>query len=488
MTQPKNEGVLVETLIIGSGFGGLCIGAKLLAAGRSDFVILEKADALGGTWRENTYPGAECDIPSVLYSFSFWQNPTWDFKWAKQKQILSYMNGFADAFSLRPYFRFNRVVKSAHYDPAKKRWKVVCANRETYLCRFFVSAVGQLHYPQTPNFKGQDDYKGETFHSAQWDAAVALAGKDVGVIGNAASAVQFLPEIAETARHLTVYQRTPNWVITKGDRPYSNFEKFIGKRFPPLTRLYRFSLWALGEYLLWPMIQGKAWAVKIGERMHRRALRKHISDPDLRAKLTPDFPIGAKRVLLSDKFYPTLAKETVSLETAPISHFTSQGIVTQDGESRAHDVIIYGTGFKTNPFLNGLEISGLQGTLSEHWRDGAFAYLGVVTAGFPNLFMIFGPNTNTGHTSIIFKIEQQVGYILKLMDAAGDKGSIAVKKEAEAPFNQEMQDRLDTLAWSKIATSWYKDGDRVTNNWCGSSREYKKRLAQPIAADFEIQR
>lgn len=484
---PKPRIKTVETLIIGTGFGGLCMGAKLREAGRFDFVILEKADAIGGTWRENTYPGAECDIPSALYSFSFWQNPTWDFKWAKQPQILQYMNDFADAFDLRAHIHHGQAVDSAVYNEETKRWRISCLSGEVYDCRFFVPAVGQLHHLNTPKFKGAEDFKGKVFHSGKWDHSVDLAGKSVAVIGNAASAVQFIPEIAETVGHLTVYQRTPNWVIYKKDRPYYKFEKALGKAFPPYTSLYRLHLWSLGEYGIWPMIKGNKLACYIGRKMCKGAIEDNITDPKLRDALLPDYPIGAKRILLSDKFYPALARENVTLEIDGIAKITKDGIETKSGTEHKHDVLIYGTGFKTNPFLQSLKITGRGNkNLRDHWDRGAFAYLGVSTSGFPNMFILYGPNTNTGHTSIIFKLENQVNYILKLMALADPDKTIEVRDSHEAAFNVEMQDRLAGLAWSKIDASWYKDGDRVTNNWPGSSREYKRRMKTPIISHFDV--
>ncbi len=481
------EVLTVETLIIGTGFGGLCMGAKLREAGRTDFLILEKADAIGGTWRENTYPGAECDIPSALYSFSFWQNPTWDFKWAKQPQILRYMNDFADAFDLRQHIKCGQTVETAKYDAGAKRWLVTCKSGQSYSARFFIPAVGQLHHLNTPKFEGAEEFKGVVFHSGKWEHSVDLVGKSVGVIGNAASAVQFIPEIAESVGHLTVYQRTPNWVVYKKDRPYYRFEKALGKKFPVLTSLYRFHLWCLGEFGIWPMIKGNKLACYIGRKMCKGAIKDNITDPKLRDALLPDYPIGAKRILLSDKFYPALARENVTLEIDGIAKITEDGIETTSGTDHKHDVLIYGTGFKTNPFLQSLDITGRDNIrLRDHWTGGAFAYLGVATSGFPNMFILYGPNTNTGHTSIIFKLENQVNYILKLMAIADPDKTIEVIESEEAAFNVEMQARLADLAWSKIEASWYKDGDRVTNNWPGSSREYKRRMKMPIVSHYRV--
>lgn len=476
----------VKTLIIGTGFGGICMGVKLKGAGDDEFIMLEAAGSLGGTWRDNSYPGAECDIPSALYSFSFAQNPTWDFKWAKQPQILAYQNKVADDYGLRTHMRFGQRVESCVYDGVDKRWRVETASGQVYDCAFVITAVGQLHHPNTPKIEGADTFKGKAFHSAKWDHNINLAGKRIGVIGNAASAVQFIPEIADIAGQVTVYQRSANWVIDKGDRPYTRLEKWIAKRLPPLANLYRFSLWSLGEYVVWPVIKGarlRAAALRFKNRLDMKA---HIKDKKLQDALTPLYPVGAKRILFSDKYYAALARETVELVIGAPAKINAAGITDSHGVMRGHDVIIYGTGFHTNPFLKSIEVTGVGGqSLKEKWKDGAYAYMGISAAGFPNMFMLYGPNTNTGHTSIIFKLECQTDYVLQLIEQAQRVGPLAVRADVEKNFNDEMQTRLARLAWNEVENSWYKDGTRLTNNWPGSSAEYKRRTKAPLFKDFE---
>ena len=472
-----------KTLIIGAGFGGICMGVQLKERGDDDFIIVEKADEVGGTWRENTYPGAECDIASALYSYSFAPNPAWDFKWAKQKQIHEYQKTIAQTYGLYAHLEFGRRVKSATYD--KGLWRTKFSDGAVITSQFLVSAIGQLHIPKTPDFPGAADFKGASFHSAQWDHNYDYAGKKIAVIGNAASAIQLIPELAEATDALTVYHRTPNWIIPKKDRAYWGIEKWLGKRLPALGKLYRFSLFAQGEFFVWRMIQGKPISKWLGAQWVKMGLRKHIKDPDLRAKMLPDYPIGARRILLSDKIYPALAKETVENVMDPIDHISADGIVTKDGTERSHDLIVYATGFHTNPFLKEIDVTGENSrSLRSHWDDGATTYMGVMTAGFPNLFILYGPNTNTGHTSIIYKLENQVGYILQLMDKTTQK--IGVSAKAEEEFDAEMQRRLKDLAWSKVDASWYKVGDRVPNNWPGSALEYKRRNKTPIWDHYEI--
>lgn len=473
-----------QTIIIGTGFAGLGLAAKMREAGETDFVLLEKADAIGGTWRENTYPGAECDVPSALYSYSFAPNPTWDFKWAKQAQILQYINDFADNFGLREHIRHGQKVLSAYWDG--EQWRVTLEGGATLTARYLVSGIGQLHHPRIPDFDGAETYNGPAFHTARWDHNVPIEGGNIAVIGNAASAIQLIPEVAKVAKKLTIYHRSPNWIIDKGDRPYSGFEKWLGKVFPPLAKFYRGYIWATGEYVLWPAIRGKKLQSAILKFQHNKKLKEAFpDDPEMHEKLTPDYPIGARRILLTDKYIPALAQDNVELVFEPIKRLTKAGIEA-GGEERPHDAIVYATGFHTNPFLKDIDVIGKDGvSLRERWKEGAEAYLGVMTAGFPNLFMLYGPNTNTGHTSIVYKLEQQFQMILKLMaEAKGE--TIAVKAEAEAGYNAEVQTRLRETAWDRVEASWYKDGEKVTNNWPGSAREFKQRLNNPIFDHFEF--
>ncbi|MGC6475200.1 MAG: flavin-containing monooxygenase [Parvibaculales bacterium] len=480
-----------ETIIVGTGFGGLCMAHKLKQAGHDHILVLEKADEVGGTWRENTYPGAECDIPSALYSYSFAPNPAWDFKWAKQPQIFSYLKDFATTYDLRRHIRFGVAVTGAHYQPQDGLWRIT-TNQGDFTARYFISAVGQLHHPSWPDIQGRTRFQGAVMHSAKWDHNVPLQGQNIGVIGSAASAIQFIPELAKQARQLTVYQRSPNWVIDKGDRPYTAIEKSLARRFPVILKLYRFGIWCLGEYGIYPIIKGAKIRAALARAKNRYDMKKHIKDPDMQKALTPNYPIGAKRILFSDKYYQALARENVSLETQAIQEINNDGVVLSDGRQNSHDVLVFATGFLTNPFLRGLHVTGAKGqTLQAHWAEGAFAYHGVMTAGFPNLFFLYGPNTNTGHTSVVSQLEQQADYIIQLIQhtralATDEKKLpfVAVSAEAEDKYNQEMQARLNQLAWAKIDASWYKDGARITNNWPGNALEFKRRLKKPIFKDF----
>lgn len=472
-----------DTLIVGAGFGGLCMGARLRAAGNDDFVIVEKGADVGGTWRDNTYPGAECDVPSVLYSLSYAHNPTWSFKWAKQPQILRYIASRYRQFGLDERLHTGRAVRRAEYRDG--RWQVHCDGAR-YSARVVISAVGQLHHPRIPDFDGRDVFAGPQFHSARWRHDVPLEGQRVAVVGSAASAIQLVPEIAPRAGQLTVYQRSANWILPKGDRPYTRLEHAIARRLPALARLYRLGIWCYAEYGLYPIIRGRVLHKAIGRWRCRRALHSAIADPALRAALWPDYPIGAKRILFSDRYYDTLARDDVALVTEPISRLTQTGIETRDGRRRVHDVIVYATGFHTNPFLKAIDVRGLDGArLAEHWHGGAHAYLGVATHGFPNFFFMYGPNTNTGHMSVVYMLETQAAYIARLLALCGDR-PVTVREDVERRFDDALQARLSAMVWNDVSDNWYRDGDRITNNWPGSARAYRRLLACPRLEDYRF--
>jgi cation diffusion facilitator CzcD-associated flavoprotein CzcO len=474
--------------IIGTGFSGIALGHYLLQAGYRDFVMLEKADEVGGTWRENTYPGAECDVPSALYSFSFEPSSRWRYKWAAQPQILDYLRGVANNNGLYTHIRFGRQVVGATWDAARSLWSVRMANGEVVEAQFVVSALGQLHVPMIPDLPGRDSFSGPAFHSAQWRHDVDLAGKRIAVIGNAASAIQLIPQIATQAAKLTVFQRSANWILPKQDRSYARWEHWLMEHVPPANLVYRLKLWLLGEVALLGIMQRKPFWTRWGERNNKRYLERVVKDPELRRKLTPDYPIGAKRVLFSDDYYTALVRPNVELVTNPIAGLTPSGVRCSDGREIPADVVIYATGFRTNPFLGSIEVRGRDGqTLAEHWQGGATAYMGLATHGFPNLFMMYGPNTNLGHNSIVVMLEAQARYLvacLQEMDEAKTQ-TLEVRADAEKRYNEEIQQRLASMAWNAVEKSWYKDGGRITNNWPGSTWEYMQRCARPDFGAFQ---
>jgi len=476
--------------IIGAGHSGICMGMQLKRAGIEDFVILEKGASLGGTWRDNTYPGASCDAPSFLYSFSFAQKTDWSRRFAWQSELLGYSVECAVKSGLLPHCRFNAEVAGASFDEARNVWRVALTDGSTVEAQFLVTGVGQLHRPATPAIAGRDTFAGVQFHSARWDHGVDLAGKRIAVIGNAASAVQFVPQIAPLASQLTIFQRSANWLMPRKDCLYSpRLHRWMG-RWPWLARLrHQFQWFFFGEMQLTPLmkqVRVVQWLATIKSRMH---LRRQVKDPALRVKLTPDYPIGAKRVLFNDDYYPTLNRDNVRLVTDAIERIEPDGVRSKAGDLATAEVIIYATGFQATDFLAPMTIVGAGGrSLRDEWRAGAHAYLGVTVSGFPNLFMLYGPNTNLGHNSILVMIEAQVGYIIdaiRQLDARGVR-RLDVKRKVMDEYNRWLQRDLAKSVWAADKQSWYKLADgTITNNWPHSTIRYRKLLRSADLAAYE---
>lgn len=479
-------------LIIGSGFGGLGLAIRLKRAGIDSFTILEQSEQLGGTWRDNEYPGAACDVPSMLYCFSFEQKTDWTRKWSAGPEIRAYMEDCARRNGILPHIRFGVQVVGARFDADTGTWTVRTAAGEELVADVLVSGVGQLHRPVTPQLPGLAQFRGTRFHSARWDKRCDLAGKRVGVIGNAASAIQFIPEIAPVVGQLTVFQRTPNWIVPRGDRAYTAREHWAFRHVPGLAKLVRWFTYFMAELWLYPVMRRNPWLC----RLYRQRVQEHfeatIPDPALRARLTPDYPIGGKRILISDDYLPALTRPNVTLVTDPIERISEGGVVTRDGREHPCDVLIFATGFETNPFLAALRIEGLNGRLlSSEWADGAHAYYGMTVPGFPNFFMLYGPNTNLGHNSIIFMLECQFEYILAAIRllTEEDLRYLDVRPEVEATYNREIQAALRDTAWAAAGASWYKDASgRITNNWPYSTITYWWRTRRLHRSDYRLER
>jgi cation diffusion facilitator CzcD-associated flavoprotein CzcO len=478
-----------KCVIVGSGFSGICLAIRLKQSGIDDFVLLEKAQEIGGTWRDNHYPGAECDVPSALYSFSFETKTDWDYQWSEQSQILEYIHNTARIHGITAHVRLGRELGAADYDAANARWTLQLANGEALTAQFLVSAVGQLHKPNIPRFDGADSFRGPAFHSANWQHDIDLRGKSVCVIGNAASATQFIPFVAQQAARLTVFQRSASWVSQKRDKPYTERQKKWMRRFPFTKRLERLSIYLRNELIAYPALKGRRlnkWLLKMACLNY---LNSVVTDATLRQKLLPDYPVGAKRILIVEGYYEALMQGNVELVTAAIEAIDATGIRTCDGNHYPCDVIIYGTGFITNPFLDGIRIRGRSGALlAEHWAAGAHAYLGITTSDFPNLFFMYGPNTNLGHNSILLMAESQANYILQAIRSTQHcaAASLEVRAEVETEYNRTLQERLHRMVWDSVATSWYKSDGRITNNWPGSVGEYRKVTRRFRASDYAV--
>ena len=466
-------------IIIGTGFSGIAMAIQLKEKGIQDFIILEKAKEVGGTWRENTYPGAECDIPSALYSYSFEPYPDWKYKWSLQPQILEYIKYVAKKHKLYQYIQFDKEMIAAEWEESTGLWNINTKDGATYQTKTLVSAIGQLHHPSTPDFKGKDSFSGTSFHSAQWDHSVSLEGKTVGVIGNGASGAQFIPEIAKAAKQVFVFQRSANWMLPKQDRAYKEWEKKLVKRFPFLLKVYRSRIWLLGGAFFSLMKGGNNFIRKIYEKQSVDYIKEHIKDPEIVQQLTPTYPMGAKRILFSDTYYPALARPNVQLVAGGVKEITTNEVVAGNGTAHTVDVLVYGTGFKTNPFLLGLDIKGRAGvTLKEVWKEGPKNYLGITISNFPNLFMMYGPNTNLGHNSIILMSEAQANYIAQSVKALVQNQwkSIEVKEKDMNTYHQSTQKRLQEMIWAKVEDSWYKSANgNIPNNYPGRTMEYIRK-------------
>lgn len=481
--------------IVGSGFGGLGLGIQLKQQGIDTFTIFEKADSVGGTWRANTYPGAECDIPSALYSYSF-ENFDWPNKWSHQPVIRDYLEHCADAYALRPHLRFESPITAIRWDDGVGAWDLdvsggAGAGGSTERFDIVVSATGQLSRPRWPDIDGLDSFAGPLFHSAEWDHDVDLAGKRVATIGCGASAVQYVPQVAEEAERVTIFQRTPNWIIPKNDRDYSEFEKSLIRRSTIARNVRRFGIWAKADLLGFDLMKRESRFRTFMEGYAKKNLAAKVRDAEKVAALTPAYSMGAKRVLFSDDFYEAIDAHDVDIVTDRISKVTGNAIVTTaaDGTVVEHevDVIVVGTGFETHDFLTPMQVTGPDGRdLQAEWADGPQAHLGISVAGFPNLFFLYGPNTNLGHNSIVLMIESQCRYLLSLVTqmAARSIQAVEVRPEVQQAYNDELASRLADSSWVLIEDSWYLQGGKVTNNWVGRTTEYRRRTQRADLAEF----
>ncbi|MEM0995827.1 MAG: NAD(P)/FAD-dependent oxidoreductase [Bacteroidota bacterium] len=449
----------VDTVIVGSGFSGLCLAIRLKTAGYGDLVILEAAAELGGTWRDNTYPGCACDIPSHLYCFSFFPNPDWSRKYSGHAEIQAYLKACAKHFGLGPHFRFNRRVDTAVWDEGAGRWEVRTRSGEVYRARFLATGTGGLSQPNIPEIAGKADFAGPKFHSQRWDHRVELRGKRLAIIGTGASAVQIVPAVVDQVAQLNLFQRTPPWVLPRQDRAYRPAEKRRFRKWEAWRRLYRHWLYWKAEARFLGFRDLK-FVGRLAEGIGRRHLRRSIPDVDLQRALTPDYRLGCKRGLLSDDYYPALARENAGLVTSGIDRITAEGILTQDGKHHPADVLVFATGFKAVEYLSQIRIVGRSGrVLNEAWADsGGEAYLGTTVHGFPNLFLLTGPNSGLGHNSLIHIIESQANYVLDAVRQLPVEGDWAeVRAEIQADYNQKIQAQLARTVWQMGGCrSWYQ--------------------------------
>lgn len=452
-----------QVIIIGAGFSGLNMAIRLKQAGITDFVVLERAEDVGGTWRDNSYPGCACDVPSIAYSYSFEQVPDWSRSFAGSAEIQHYIHHCVAKYGLSSWLRFGTGVKKAEFDDKAGLWTLTTECNDTITARAVVSAVGGLVNPAYPEIPGMKSFKGALFHTSRWDHGYDLRGKRVAVIGTGASAVQVIPSIQPQVSSLTVFQRTPAWVIPKPDFQIRERTKRFFRRVPVIQRAFRNAIFLASETIMAPLVILDTPASRVFERYSLSNLRKQVSDPVLREKLTPDFHIGCKRVLISNEYYPALSQPNVELVTDSVSKITPGGVVTRDGRKHDVDAIVLATGFKLDIANAPFEIRGLGGVkLDDIWNQpGSKAYMGMSISGFPNWFVMLGPNTGPGHTSVLVYTEAQAGYILQAVQTLLNRNLryLNVRKQAQDAWHKKIQSRMKYTSWTSGCRSWYLDAN-----------------------------
>ncbi|KAL4785266.1 hypothetical protein BJX76DRAFT_367087 [Aspergillus varians] len=495
-------------IIIGAGISGMCMAIDLIKRNRChNFVILEKSSGVGGTWHDNRYPGCCCDVTSILYSYSFEQYTRWSRQFPGQEELLTYLTQVAEKYGLYKYIRFNSEAKEARWDEKEMKWKVsveVSGDKDNQFTRsyamssdFLISAVGQLNFPREPEIPGLKDFRGKMMHSARWDWTYDFQDKRIAIIGNGATSAQIVPEVAKIASHLTVYQRSPNWVIPRFDTAISPLQQALLTYFPPLRIRKRSLTMDFREIFHEVVRDPQSNTAQLVRNICAKRLQMQLANkPGLWEKLTPKYAPGCKRLILSDDYYPALNRENVDLETRRILRITETGIEVEGGIMREYDFIILATGFRTVDFMCPIQIHGSTGrSLTDIWKDGASAHHGVTVEDLPNFGMFYGPNTNLGHSSIILMIEAQSRYLNALVGrvlrARKQGKTLAMKPDVNAlrKYNQELQ---EVLARSSFAdsncNSWYKTEEgKITNNWSGTVVDYQRNLSQVHWADYVVQ-
>ncbi|MDQ2789868.1 MAG: hypothetical protein DLM60_07295 [Pseudonocardiales bacterium] len=455
-----------HVIIIGTGFAGLGMAIRLRQHRMTDFVVLERAADVGGTWRDNCYPGCACDVPSRLYSFSFELNPSWSRTFSGQQEIWDYLRHCTDSYGVRPHIRFQHEVLAAVWDHPRRVWRVN-TNRGELSCDVLITGAGALSAPNIPNIPGLESFQGTAFHSARWDRNHNLRDRRVAVVGTGASAIQFVPQIAPEVAALTLFQRTPAWIMPRSEREVGRFEQKLYRAVPGLQRLARAGIYC-GREALVPGFTVNPRLLKVAELIARAHLRRHVPDPQLRAKLTPGYTIGCKRILISNDYLPALTRPNVDLVTSGIARIGPDWVQATDGTRREVDTVIFGTGFHVTDLPMASWIHGRDGrTLAEVWSGGAHAHRGTTVAGFPNLFILVGPNTGLGHTSLIYMIESQVAYTIEALRHLDRTGApaVEVRPEAQLAYNRIVQRRMAGTVWTTGGcASWYLDarGHNVT--------------------------
>ncbi|MDX2728701.1 NAD(P)/FAD-dependent oxidoreductase [Streptomyces sp. PA03-2a] len=481
----------VRVAVIGSGFGGLGAAVRLRREGITDFVVLERADSVGGTWRDNSYPGCACDVPSHLYSFSFAPNPEWPRTFSGQEHIRAYLERVADTFGLRPHIRLGHEVTMMRWDGDELNWTIESANGTTIVADVVVSATGPLSDPKMPDIPGLADFPGKVFHSARWDHDYDLTGKRVAMIGTGASAIQIVPAIQPKAGKLTLFQRAPPWVMPRMDRSISGAERWLHRTLPFTGAARRGLLWGIRELQVGAFTKHPN-ELGLVERMAKSNIARAIKDPALRAKLTPSYRIGCKRILLSSTYYPALAQSNVDVVTSGLTEVRGSTVVAADGTETEVDVIIFGTGFHVTDMPIADRVVGAEGiTLAESWKDGMQSLRGATAAGFPNWMTIIGPNTGLGNSSMILMIESQLNYMadyLRQLNILGGRVALGARRSAVGMWNRRVQERMKRTVWNTGGcTSWYLDANgRNTTVWPGTTGEFRRATRTVDLGEYEV--
>ncbi|GAC1327134.1 MAG: NAD(P)/FAD-dependent oxidoreductase [Candidatus Dormibacteria bacterium] len=475
-----------DIAVVGTGFAGLGTAIRLKQEGISDFVVLERGADVGGTWRDNTYPGCQCDVPSHLYSFSFAPNPNWSRSFSLQPEILDYLRGCADRFGIRPFIRFNHAVTLASWDDAAELWRIQTSGGD-FSARVLVAGMGGLSEPSIPPLKGLTSFQGTYFHSANWNHDHDLKGRRVAVIGTGASSIQFVPKIQPEVAELHLYQRTPPWIMPHPDRPLTGRAHELYARFPAAQRLVRNAIYWSRETFVPFFVHRKL--ARLPRRMAMAHLTRQVTDPALRARLTPNYEIFCKRVLISNDYYPALQQPNVEVITEGVAEVRENAIVSTDGTEREVDTIIFGTGFHVSDSPFAERFRGKDGQLmSEVFAGSPQAHRGISVAGFPNLFVLLGPNTGLGHTSVVVMIEAQVRYVLDALKFMRRRGvtSVEARPEAQQAYNQEVQDKLQDTVWNAGGcASWYIDSSgRNSTLWPTYTFSYARQMREFNAAEY----
>jgi cation diffusion facilitator CzcD-associated flavoprotein CzcO len=472
--------------ILGAGFSGMGMAIRLRQEGIDTFTIYEKADEVGGTWRENTYPGVACDVPSHLYSFSYDPNPRWSKRYSPGEEIWDYMKASAKKYDLYRSIQFGKTVTSVMHDGDK--WNVNFKDGTSIKADYVISGLGGLHEPNIPDFEGRASFNGPSFHTAQWRHDVDLKDKRVAIIGSAASAVQVIPEIVDKVSHLDVYQRTPNWVIPRESYSYPKWLQAIFEKAPLLARAYRGFYFSLLEYRFAAFKKDDNFIKRRVQKRFLQYLNKAVRDPELRAKLTPSYPVGCKRILISDDYFDAIQKENVEVITDSIERITPSGVLTRNGAEHPADVLIYATGFTPFDILASIDVVGPGGnSLKDAWANGITSHRTLAVPGFPNFFILLGPNSGLGHNSVILMIEAQVNYIIRLVKKALEKGAafVETRPEAAEAYDRKLQAELKDRVWAAGCGAWYVDkAGRNYTLYPHAVREYLREMAEPDSQEY----